>query len=454
MTLKIGTVLAGVITLPYIYLLGKETGQKEVGLAAMVLAGIGYWPNVISRVGLRFPLYPLFVAPAMYYLVRGIRRRSLNDFLFCGLALGIGLHGYSPARVIPIVVTLGVALYLFHREAKGQRWAVVTWLIVAGIVALVVFIPLLRVALNRPDEILFRTLTRMTGQERAIEGSPWMIFLTNVLDGLRMFGWDNGTVWVNSIPGRPAFDWVTAALFHLGVVILLVRYLKHRHWLDLFLLLSIPLLQFPSTMAIAFPAENPATNRAAGSFVPAFVIAGMAVAAVPALVRKQWNQRRQQLYAGVLLLLLFAISAGANFNLVFEEYADLFRRSAWNTSEAGKIIRTFSESVGTYDTAYIVAYPHWMDTRLVGMQAGRPTVDYAIWPADFEVLLTEPRPMLFILNPRDEEGLAKLQELFPTGSLTLKRSDYEGKDLRIYFVPPDATRGDSSRLDEIIDEDL
>ena len=65
-TLKITTILAGLLTLPYLYLFAKEFGGRYVGLAAVLLAGVAYWPNVISRLGLRFPLDPLFVAPAMY----------------------------------------------------------------------------------------------------------------------------------------------------------------------------------------------------------------------------------------------------------------------------------------------------------------------------------------------------------------------------------------------------
>ena len=80
-SLKIGTVLAGILTLPYMYLLGKELGNKWVGLLAVLLAGIAFWPNLISRIGLRFPLYPLFVAPVLFYLIRGIRRSRRNDFI-------------------------------------------------------------------------------------------------------------------------------------------------------------------------------------------------------------------------------------------------------------------------------------------------------------------------------------------------------------------------------------
>ncbi|MGD8849323.1 MAG: glycosyltransferase family 39 protein, partial [Anaerolineales bacterium] len=180
LTLKIGTVAAGILTLPFIYLLGKEVADRKTGLFAMILAGIAYWPNVISRVGLRFPLYPLFVAPAMYYLVRGIRRRSLNDFLLMGFFVGASLHGYSPARVIPILMTVGVLLYLLHRDAKGQRLQVLSYLVAAGLVALVVLTPLARVAIDRPDELIYRMATRMGTTEQPLPGSALMIFLQNV----------------------------------------------------------------------------------------------------------------------------------------------------------------------------------------------------------------------------------------------------------------------------------
>jgi hypothetical protein len=68
LSLKLGTVLLGLLTLPYIYLLGVELGGRRLGLIALILFGIGYWPNLVSRIGLRFPLYPLFVAPCLFYL--------------------------------------------------------------------------------------------------------------------------------------------------------------------------------------------------------------------------------------------------------------------------------------------------------------------------------------------------------------------------------------------------
>ena len=73
-----------------------------------------------------------------------------------------------------------------------------------------------------------------------------------------MVNWVNGNIWVVSPTLRPAVDTVSAAFFLIGVALLLVRYIRRRHWLDLFLLLAIPLLMLPSILSLAFPAENPA----------------------------------------------------------------------------------------------------------------------------------------------------------------------------------------------------
>src|SRR5687768_1911506 len=120
-SLKLGTAILGFLTLPFVYLLGKEIGGPRVGLLAFILTGIAYWPNVISRVGLRFPLYPLFTAATLYFLIRGLRTRNRNDFLLSGLFLGIGLHGYSAMRIVPLVVVVIFGLYWLHSQSQGAR---------------------------------------------------------------------------------------------------------------------------------------------------------------------------------------------------------------------------------------------------------------------------------------------------------------------------------------------
>lgn len=435
LTLKIGTVLAGILTLPYLYLFAKELGGRYVGLAAFLLAGIGYWPNVISRLGLRFPLYPLFVAPALYYLVRGLRLRNRNDLLLSGVAMGLGLHGYSPARVISLAAVVGVLIYVLHKVAKGRRKETIYWLLAMGVITLVVFLPLLSVATTMPATFLERTITRLTSSEQPLPGSPLKILIGNFWNAFKMFGWDNGEIWVISIPHRPALDWVTAALFHMGLFIVIVRYLRQRRWQDLFLLASIPILMLPSILSLAFPNENPAPNRAAGALVPVFALAAIPLALVPQWAKDNWNRKWLTRVAISSLLFLGFLSAFSNYHLVFDMFAFQHRNGTWNTREVGEYIRSFATSGGDFDTAHVIPYPNWMDTRLVGMIAGVPRKDYAIKAEDLETLPAEQRAQLFIVKPEDEFALSKLRELYPSGHLRRVESEAIGRDFMVYFVP-------------------
>lgn len=436
MSLKIGTALAGFFTLPFIYLLGKEIGNRWVGLLAFLLAGIAYWPNVISRVGLRFPLYPLLVAPALFFLIRGLKTSNRNDFLLSGLALGIGLHGYSPARFLPFVLILAVVLYILHGQSKGNRLPVVWALAALAFVSFIVFLPLLRYALENPEMFGYRALTRLGTAERPFPAPVWEIFLGNLWSAWVMFFWKNGEIWVHSIPGRPALDVVTAVFYLLGSVQLLVRYLRRRHWLDLFLILAVPALMMPSILSLAFPDENPSLNRTGGAIVPVFLIAALAFEGLLAGLHRRASSAWGRSLAVGLGLGLLLLSAGQNYELVFRQYKTQFLAGAWNTSEIGRAIRGYAESIGDADTAYVVPYPHWVDTRLVGINAGYPLKDYALWPEQFSDTVDDRRTKLFVVKPEDSASIELLRGFYPDGSLWLHKSVLEGKDFYLYFAPP------------------
>ncbi len=433
LTLKIGTAFLGFITLPFLYLLVKEFDGKKAALFALFLGGIAYWPNLISRAGLRFPLYPLFTAPALYFLLRGLRARRMQSFVLLGLTVGFGLHGYSPARIIPLAVAVGVLLFLVHPVSRGWRKQAAAYLIVSGLIALIVLMPLLRVAVEIPDIFLFRTISRLGEVERSFPGNPWMILVANMWDALKMFNVDHGEIWILAPTHRPAFDWVTASFFLIGMVFTMIRYLRSRTWIDIYMVFSIPVLLLPSVLALAFPAENPALNRASGAMLPALAFAGIGFARL-----SDWSiatLKEKHHYQWIPITLLLLSSALVNFNMVFNVYDSWIEKRVWNTADAARVLRGFAESTGHFDTGYVVAYPHWMDTRLVGIHTGHPGRDTAIWPDELDRVANETRSQLFIVNPSDNVGLSRLQELFPEGRISLWDSPVEGHDFLIYSVP-------------------
>lgn len=439
LSLKLGTAILGFLTLPFIYLLGKEIGGRRVGLIAFIMVGIAYWPNVISRIGLRFPLYPLFVAPTLFFLLRGLRTRNRNDFLLSGLFLGLGLHGYSPFRIVPFVVVAAFVVYWLHERSKTARRDAVIWLAMVVLTSFFVFIPLLRYWVGHPDDFGFRAMSRLSGIENPITQPVWQILLSNVWNGFRMFNFDDGEIWVNSLPHRPALDIIAGALFVFGVVLVLVRYIRNRHWLDLFLLLSIPLLLLPSTLSLAYPGENPALNRAGGAYIPAFILGAMAL---DGLVSAIGWERRRAVVSWALLGILLWVSARQNYDLVFNQYYNSYRLGSWNTSDMGRVIKEFEQTYGTTENVWIVPWEHWVDTRLPGVWAGIPDRDLAVWPEQLTDTLQLPEPKLFMFkanledpSANDQQSMDVLKMLYPNGQLRMFDSDIPGHDFWIFVVP-------------------
>jgi len=234
-------------------------------------------------------------------------------------------------------------------------------------------------------------------------------------------------------------DVISAGLFALGITLLLVRYIRSRHWLDLFLLLSIPMLLLPSILSLAFPGENPALNRAGGAYIPAFIIGAMAL---DGLLTSFGRGTMRSVLVWSLSGLLLLISANQNYDLVFNQYNGSFKQGSWNSSDMGAVIRDFAKGYGRTDTAWIVPYPHWVDTRLPAVWAGIPNRDMAMWRDDLPTTLELAGPKLFIVranleNPEfdDAETMAVLRSLYPNGEQRLFDSEVPGHDFWIYFVP-------------------
>jgi 4-amino-4-deoxy-L-arabinose transferase-like glycosyltransferase len=441
MSLKLGTALAGLLTIPYIYLLGKELGNRRVGLMAAGLAGISYWLNVITRVALRFSLYPLFAAPTLYYLVRGLRHGRRSDFVWAGIFLGLGLHGYSPFRFVPFVVLAALFLYLLHKKSSALRVQAV-WL--TGIlvsVSTLVFLPLLRYVLEDPahwQSFSYRAFTRMTDVEQALPGGTIQVFVQNFWKAMTMFAWDNGETWVHSVVHRPALDVATGALFYLGFMLVLVRYLRRKNWEDGFLLLSIPLLMMPSILSLAFPVENPSLNRTSGAIIPVFILAAVMFDSLLKTLESRVGGRPGRVAAWTAGLVLLMWSVSANFDLIFNQYFRQFEAASWNTTELGGVIRGFADSIGDENNAWVIPWPHWVDTRLVGINAGVPIKDYAVPRERLPETQGVSGPKLFLFKLEDSETLQVLESLYPQGSLKRFDSAVEGKDFYIYSVPGDA----------------
>ncbi len=436
LTLKLTMALAFLWSLIYVYKLGKELGTRWTGLFFLLLTGFAAWPNIIAHAGMRLVLTPVFAAPTLFYFFRGLRRLDRNDFILTGIFLGLGLLGYTASRIVPLVLVVGMLIYLgYHKFNKSSRSAGWAFLITA-LFAFVIFLPLLRYALEYPTYFAERSLSRMISTETPVPETLLLVFLQNTWNALIMPFWKSGTAWIISVSGRSSLDTISAAFYLLGLVLTVVRWLKTRSWQDLFLLVSIPLLMLPSILALAFPIENPSQSRAGGAIIPIFLITAIGF---ETLLRTLWKKAvtigsKVLVVAGAVVLIL--ISARTNYQVAMVEYPQEYLVSTWNTKEMGKVVKDFTSSFGSVDNVWVVAKAYWVDTRLVAMTAGYVDRDFQVWPDAIVNTFDIPGAKLFIVKADDIEGMTRLREVYPDGYSTYHESPVQDRDFIVYMVPP------------------
>lgn len=438
-TLKLGMAVAFLVSLVYVNRLGKEIGSRWTGLFALLLVGIAAWTNILARSGMRLVLTPVFVAPVLFYLLRGLRLFRRNDLILAGIFLGFGLMGYSAFRIMPLVVLLTLVIFLVYHPQASQHKGFFFAFGVMVIFALIMALPLLRFTLQYPELIAYRTVTRMTGAEQTISDPILIVFLRNFWNASLMPFWRNGNTWVISVINRPALDLVSASLYLLGIVTLIYTWLRQKVWQYLALLIAIPVLMLPSIFALAFPLENPSLSRAGGAIIPILLAAAVALESI---VISLWRAARTSGAKTLVVLTCCALlftSAVQNHDLVFNQYRLQYQNATWNTKQMGEIARNYVEWIGSPESVFVLAVPHWVDTRLVAMNAGFVDRDFAIWADDLESTTYMTEAKLFFVKASDTEGMEKLIQLYPSGFSQLHNSPAPGREFYTYLVPPAIT---------------
>jgi 4-amino-4-deoxy-L-arabinose transferase-like glycosyltransferase len=438
-TLKIVTAGAGTFVSLACFFFARQFFGNAVGLVTAFLVAISKWEVATARVGLRVPFAPLWSAITLWAFFRVLRYGGRNDYLLLGLGVGFGLYGYTPFRgVIPVylVLALGLTLLLRWRDGMAARIDLIRNSALAVVVALVVFLPLGRYMFDFPGSFWERSASRLTSDGPAID-NPALVFLGNLKNAALMFNWQGDIVWVNMVSLDPFLDPVTGALLVFGVAYAIYRLVRAREWIYAYLLLGLPVLTLASTLAIAYPNENPSVFRALPAIPVVFVLAAIPLVLAARQIRTLLGRPGGTVLAAAVVGLALALAAFLNYQSYFEIYAEQYRRTAHNSREMGAVMRGYAQSIGDYRNAYHIAYPHWVDTRNIGTAAGQPRWNNALLSPDAtRAVAAGPGPQLYIINPNDQASLAILRQLHPEGHYELRPSRAPGHDFGVYLVPP------------------
>jgi 4-amino-4-deoxy-L-arabinose transferase-like glycosyltransferase len=436
-TLKLTMALVGTLNVIPMYFLGKEFLDKRFGLLAAFFMAISYWHVIVSRIGWRIVLAPFWTTVTLYFLLRAFRTGRRNDYLLTGLSLGAGLYGYMSFRVTPLlVVALFVLKAMIDRGPRFQWKRFLTNGILLVVTSMLVYLPMFRYMYDEPRMLWYRVLTRTTELERTIEKSPTAIFVNNVKRALQMFNWMGDGAWTTSVPGRPALDYVSGGLFVLGAAYLLYLLLLKRRPIALYLVVAIFVLLLPSTLAIAFPIENPSSIRASGVIPVMILLVALPLYLVGRRVVDALRGGTGILLVVVLGGLLLWQAAQLNHRLYFVDYDLQYRRAAWNASDIARVMCGFADTLGSIYDAHYIGTAHWVDHRAIALTLRNMEWNNLIMNmTEAEPHLAEPRNRLYILHPSNAEAERWLREHYPNGQLMRFQAFIPEKDFLIYLAP-------------------
>jgi hypothetical protein len=440
MALKLGTSLIGWLMLPAIFLLGREVLGTRAALLAALFGAVASWGVITARFGLRYPLAPCAVAWTLFFLVRGLRRDSRNSMLAAGVWAGIGLQGYTAYRFMVVVVPLLTLIWigwLVSRQRNAAAWRTWSSALLAAALAAIVMLPLLRYGLDRPDQLFYRAATRLTDAEQAIQGSPATIFLDNLKNVLLMFNLTRDSVWVANLPDRPAMDLALGGLLVVGAAATIALSWRTRNpWPALTLLAGV-LMLVPSALSIAFPGENPSVVRTGGALPALMIVCASGPACLFELLR---STGRRQLYAGALAGVgaLALLVVGLNQRRVFVDYPAQYCQNAQNAADIGRELLDWESRGHDRTAAWIVGYPHWIDSRALGVWIGDIGFPNTVMgPEQAEGVDLGGRPGWFVLNRSDLPTLQALYERYPEGQERLvEGSQCDGREFLVFETQP------------------
>jgi hypothetical protein len=478
-SLKILSVLEGLVTLPVLWCMGREViGERDrrlgnlVGLTLAALVAVSYWHVALSRLALRIVLTPLVTSLLIIFLTRALRHNRRNDFIAAGLVLGFGLYTYQAVRMLPVVIVVGVVMAVIMRGRSWQELSrYVVNLSVLVLISFVAFVPMLGFAAQYPEDFWRRSSGRLLGddviqstdaqgnivyrnatfQERVdafIVNLPALA--NNVRNALLMFNWKGDVAWINAAPNYPAMDTFTGALLIIGLAAWLARMVRHRDVVDWLMPVMLVIMLFPSALSIAYPVENPSATRMSGTLPEVNLFAALPLAMMVASIKDLTPGKIGAFFGGGLAVFVILIAYLQNANTYFDQYYHAYLDSALPYKQAGKILRGFADSDGSYANAFMIAYPYWWDHRAVGLEAGlvdwpngilkASDVPSFLFSASQRInwyTLDSDKDLLFYYSIEDKEADQLLKEWFPEGRARLEQSDHNepAEDFMTYRVP-------------------
>lgn len=222
-------VIAGTLTVPALYILGRQLYDEKVGWIAAAALTFSFWSLMYSRFALRQIMTPLLAMLAFIAVWRALIRLARlpgshkwddlrltgKEWLGAGVFLGLGFYVYFASRGVPLILLgFGVSLIVVARPQWRRIWPGMG---VMFLTTILLVIPLF-VVIGQQPEAEARVSEVGVPLNKALAGD-FSLLTEYTWRTLGMFHVTGDDEWLYNIPNRPVFGLVGAIFFWLGVAI-------------------------------------------------------------------------------------------------------------------------------------------------------------------------------------------------------------------------------------------
>jgi len=153
---KMWSILFGTLTVLGMILLGEELfASRRAGIIAGFLTATSFWAINFSRIGFRAIMLPFVLVFTVFFLIRGIQKKKIIDYIFAGIFFGLGVHTYISFRIAPlIIIVLLLAFIISRKRFLATHWKEILAFIAATVIAA---LPMLLDFYSHPDHFSGRT---------------------------------------------------------------------------------------------------------------------------------------------------------------------------------------------------------------------------------------------------------------------------------------------------------
>jgi len=417
--LRLTSAIVGALTVAGLYAFARSAFGRGVALTSAAYLAAFHFHIHFSRIGLNNIWDGLFIVVFSWALWNAWRDNRRLVFILGGLILGLSQYFYTSSRSLFVMIPIWLVVAAFRdRKALVER---VPNLIAMAITTLTVVLPLGLFFARHPDEFM-APIQRVTIMGRWLENevqfkgvSTWSVLADQLTHSALGFTSENLRAWYQ--PGHPMLLALPSALFLLGLVLLLLRFLDLRFtWLAMWL--------FAAVIAGGLSQNPPSAQRYVfAAPVVALIVAFPIVEGGEWLLRA-WPRRSLLPRAAMTAVLLLAISGDLAF--YFADYSVNQRFGDNNTEtatalgyyladqEPGLQVFFFGPPRMGYTSLSTVPY-------LAPLAVGHDVIDPVAPPP--ELALSGPTEFIFL--PERQAELDLVRQRYPDGNQVSVRGNHD-----------------------------